>query len=154
LTSASTPVSPNPGEAVTLQERRSWTFLVTSVVAYVGYVWYIVTHADGAPLADSSYQKPLLVTIVAAIVANIAAEILLAIVRPIDTHKDVRDKEIGQIGDFTGSAFVVIGALAGLLLALGEKDYFWVANAIYLGFVLSAILGSLTKIGLYRKGMY
>jgi hypothetical protein len=74
-------------------------------------------------------------------------------VRPVETQMDVRDKEIRQIGDSTGSAFVVIGALGGLLLALGERDYFWVANAIYLGFVLSAILGSITKIALYRKGM-
>lgn len=65
----------------------------------------------------------------------------------------MRDKEIQQIGDFTGSSLVVIGAIGGLLLALGEKDYFWIADAIYLGFVLSAIIGSLTKIGLYRAGM-
>ena len=138
---------------MTLQERRSWIYLVTSVVAYVGYLWYVVTHADGSPLAETAYQKPLVVSIVVAILVNIGAEILLAMNRPIDTQSDVRDKEIRQIGDFTGSSFVVIGALVGLLLALGERDYFWIANAIYLGFVLSAILGSLTKIALYRKGM-
>lgn len=138
---------------MTLQERRSWTYIVTSLIAYVGYVVYVVTHADGQPLADTDYQKPLLVSIVAAIVVNIVAEIVLSIARPVERKFDVRDKEIASIGDFTGSAFVVIGAIVGLLLALGEKDYFWVANAIYLGFVLSAILGSMTKIGLYRKGM-
>jgi hypothetical protein len=138
---------------MTLQERRSWTFLVTSVVAYVGYAWYVLTHADGTALAATAYQKPLLVSVGAAIAANILAEVGLAVVRPIDTKKDVRDKEIGRIGDFTGSAFVVIGAVGGLLLALAERDYFWIANSIYLGFVLSAIFGSFTKIMLYRKGM-
>jgi len=138
---------------MTLQERRSWTFVVTSVVAYVGYVGYLLTHADGTSLPATAYQKPLLVSVGVAIVANILAEVLLAIVKPVDTRTDVRDKEIRQIGDFTGSAFVVIGAVAGLLLALAEREYFWIANTIYLGFVLSAILGSFTKIMLYRKGL-
>jgi hypothetical protein len=47
----------------------------------------------------------------------------------------------------------VIGAVAGLLLALTEGAYFWIANAIYLGFVLSAVFGSFAKIMLYRKGV-
>ena len=46
---------------MTLHERRSWTFLITAIVAYAGYVVYVVTHADGASLADTAYQKPLLV---------------------------------------------------------------------------------------------
>lgn len=138
---------------MTLQERRSWIYIVTSVLAYVGYVWYVVAHADGQPLAQTAYQKPLLVSIAAAIVVNILAEIALSIVRPVERTFDVRDKEIQRLGDFTGSSLVVIGAIVGLLLALGEKDYFWIANAIYLGFVLSAVLGSMTKIGLYRAGM-
>jgi hypothetical protein len=137
---------------MTLQERRSWTFLVTSVVAYAGYLWFVLGNTDGS-LTSAAYQKPLLVSVGAAIAVNILAEVVLARVRPIDTRSDVRDKEIRQIGDFTGSAFVVIGAVGGLLLALAEREYFWIANAIYLGFVLSAILGSFTKIMLYRKGV-
>lgn len=137
---------------MTLQERRSWIYIVTSVLAYAGYLWWILTHAAD-PLTSTAYQKPLLVSIGIAIAVNVVAEIVLAMVKPVETLMDVRDKEIRQIGDFTGSAFVVIGALGGLLLALAEKDYFWIANAIYLGFVLSAVLGSMTKIGLYRAGM-
>jgi hypothetical protein len=138
---------------MTLQERRSWTFLVTSVLAYVGYLAYVVTHTGGGPLTETAYQKPLLVSIGAAIVANIGTEIVLAIIKPVDTRRDVRDREIARIGDFTGSSLVVIGAIGGLLLALTEGAYFWIANVIYLGFVLSAIVGSLTKIALYRRGV-
>jgi hypothetical protein len=40
-----------------------------------------------------------------------------------------------------------------MLLAIFEFDHFWIANAIYLGFVLSAIIGSLAKIAAYREGL-
>ena len=39
------------------------------------------------------------------------------------------------------------------VLALFEGGYFWIANVIYLGFVLSAILSSVTKVIVYRKGV-
>jgi len=65
---------------------------------------------------------------------------------------DARDKEIARIGDLTGQSFLVIGALVGMGLAMLDADSFWVANVIYLGFVLSAVLGSATKIAGYRGG--
>jgi hypothetical protein len=52
-----------------------------------------------------------------------------------------------------GQAFVVIGALGALVLALFDVDGFWIANVIYLCFVLSAILSSIAKIVAYRSGM-
>ena len=38
------------------------------------------------------------------------------------------------------------------VMAMAELDYFWIANLIYLAFVLSAILGSVAKIVAYRRG--
>ena len=37
-------------------------------------------------------------------------------------------------------------------LTMAELDYFWIANAIYLAFVLSALLGSMAKLMAYRHG--
>ncbi len=45
------------------------------------------------------------------------------------------------------------GALGGLALAMLRAEPFWIANAIYLGFFLSAILGSIAKIVAYRRGL-
>jgi hypothetical protein len=42
--------------------------------------------------------------------------------------------------------------VAALLMAMAEWDHFWIANVIYLAFVLSAILGSVAKIVAYRRG--
>ena len=40
-----------------------------------------------------------------------------------------------------------------MLLALGEADHFWIANAVYLGFTLSGVVGAVAKIVTYRTGL-
>ena len=67
--------------------------------------------------------------------------------------KDQRDREIYRFGEYIGQSFVVIGGVAALLMAMAEWDHFWIANVIYLAFVLSAILGSVAKIVAYRPGV-
>jgi len=47
----------------------------------------------------------------------------------------------------------VLGGLAALVLALVEAPHFWIANAVYLAFVLSAVLGSLARLGAYHRGL-
>ena len=48
----------------------------------------------------------------------------------------------------------VIGAVAALVMAMAEVDHFWIANAVYLAFLLSALLSSTAKIAAYRKGFH
>jgi Mn2+/Fe2+ NRAMP family transporter len=124
------------------EERRAWIMAVVAVIAYAVYVAVV---AGGA-----SYGPALLWTIGAAIVANIVLGILFAGRDP----RDQRDREIARFGDTVGQSLLVVGALAALVLALVEADYFWIANAIYLGFVLSAVLGSVAKLFAYRKGFH
>jgi hypothetical protein len=136
---------------VTHEEKRAWILLVVSAIAYAVYVILILGRADGRALADVPYAATLLRTIGGAIVAAILAEIGIALVNPRASRvKDVRDRQIGRLGDQVGQAFVVIGALAALLMALANWDRFWIANVIYLCFVLSAVLGSITRVAVYR----
>lgn len=65
----------------------------------------------------------------------------------------MRDKEISRFGEHASRWFVVAGAAAALLMAMARWQYFWIANAIYLGFVLWAIAGSLVKLAAYRRGL-
>ena len=67
--------------------------------------------------------------------------------------KDQRDRQIYRFGEYVGQSFVVIGAVAAMLMAMFRFDYFWIANLIYLCFALSAILGTITKIVSYRRGL-
>ena len=42
---------------------------------------------------------------------------------------------------------------AALVMAMAKVDYFWIANVIYLGFVLWAVAGSVLKLVAYRRGL-
>jgi len=80
--------------------------------------------------------------------------IVVAVAWPKDADKkDQRDKEIYRFGEYIGQSFVVVGAAAALVLAMAEVDHFWIANAVYLAFVLSALLSSTAKIFAYRRGV-
>jgi hypothetical protein len=48
---------------------------------------------------------------------------------------------------------VVLGAVAALALALFQAPWFWIANAVYLAFVLSAVVGASARLVAYRRGM-
>jgi hypothetical protein len=67
--------------------------------------------------------------------------------------KDQREREIHRFGEYTGYAFITIGALAAMIFAMFEFDYFWIANVVYLCFILSGILSSIAKIVAYRAGL-
>jgi hypothetical protein len=137
---------------VTHQEKRAWIMLAVSAVAYVVYAVTVLSGADGHPLARAPYAAALLWTVGAAILTSIAAETALGVVNPRASRlKDARDRQIGQLGDYTGSSFVIIGAVAAMLMAMAGWDRFWIANVIYLCFFLSAITGSVTKIIAYRR---
>jgi hypothetical protein len=137
---------------MTHEEKRAWIRLLVAVLGYCAYVAVIVSRADGRSLPDVPYANTLLLTVGAAIVASIVAEAGLAIAVPgASRTKDVRDREIGVLGERVGQSFVVIGAVAAMLMAMADWDRFWIANVIYLCFVLSAILGGITKVIVYRR---
>ena len=52
-----------------------------------------------------------------------------------------------------GQAWIVIGAVAGLLMALAEWDWFWIANTIFLCFALASIFEGIAKVVAYRRGI-
>jgi len=134
------------------EERNVWVMFVVSVLAYAVYVVVVLTRAQDVPLTEVAYVGPLLWSIGGAIVVSILASIAVGLANRRDGHlTDQRDKEINRVGERTGQSFVVIGALAAMVLALLEVDWFWIANVIYLCFVLSAIVSSMTKLAAYRQ---
>jgi hypothetical protein len=132
------------------EEKRSWILLICAIVAYATYLALILTQVRGGDLASVAYAVPLLATVGGSIVLSILLDIFVG-GRP--EPKDQRDREISRFGDAMGQAFVIIGAVAAMLFAILNLDAFWIANVVYLCFVLSAVLGSIAKITAYRSGM-
>jgi hypothetical protein len=139
-------------------QKRAWIMMVASALAYAVYVALVLVGVDG-PLAESlsetPYVAPMLWSIGGAVVATILGEVVIAATSSgqgrAAMRTDERDREIDRFGDHVGQAFVVIGAMAALAMALLEWAYFWIANVIYLAFVLSAVLGSAARLAAYRR---
>jgi len=135
------------------EERNTWIFGVVAIIAYAAYVIVIVRRADGGPISDVAYVAPMLWSIGLAILASIILGILASIVSGRDAQlKDQRDREIYRRSEYIGQSFVIAGAVAALVMAMAQWQYFWIANVIYLAFVLSAVLSSTARIVAYRKG--
>ena len=137
------------------EEKGTWVYLAVSVAGYGVYLSLLLPHlASGVAVEDVDYVAPMLWTIGGAIVAAIVGRILVEIVFPSESTKgDVRDREIDRLGTRVGGSFVVIGALGALVLSMLEVDWFWIANVVYLCFVLSAVLESITRLVAYRRGV-
>jgi len=138
-------------DEVTQEEKRAWILGAAAIVSYAVYLLVLLGRTGGRPPAEVPYVALLLWTVGASIVASIVLSILAAVISK-DGGKDQRDHEIGRLGEHVGHSFVVIGAVAALLLAMAEAPHFWIANAVYLAFTLSAILGSVARIFAYRRG--
>jgi hypothetical protein len=145
------------------EERMTWVNLVVTLVVPV---WYVVTMAGrlgDTSAADIAYQKPMLIafgvyiglSIVCAIAVSIASAISAEVrgrgTADID-RKDERDKDIGRRGDVVGFYVASAGAVGVIALTMLEYDYFWIANALYLSFVVATLVASVVKLVLYRRG--
>jgi hypothetical protein len=140
--------------AVTYEEKGTWVYLVTSAAAYVVYLAIVLGRVASTPVDQVPYVAVLLWTCGASIVANMAGRMLVEMARPSDSRRaDVRDKEIYRSGEYASRWFLVAGAAAAMLMAMAKWDYFWIANVIYLGFVLWAVAGSALKLVAYRRGL-
>ncbi|WP_353815790.1 hypothetical protein [Agromyces sp. SYSU T00266] len=137
------------------EEKGTWSFLVVTVVVYGVYLWLVLAQlAEGTPVDEVDYAIPMLWTIGGAIVAGIVGRILLEIITPSESHRaDVRDKQIDRAGEQVGNSLIVAAGVGALILSMLQVHWFWIANAIYLGFVLAGILSSVAKLVMYRRGV-
>src|SRR3954471_10158875 len=139
-------------DPMSFEEKRTWVYGVVAVLGYAAYLVLLLPQLS-TPIEDSPYASPMLWSIGGAILAGILGGLVLAIGSPkTRTPADERDREIHRFGEYIGHGFVVAGAVVALLLAILDVPAFWIANAIYLAFILSAILSSVARIVAYRRG--
>ena len=134
------------------EEKSTWVMGVLAVLGYGTYLTIVLGQLGSTPLTEVDYVPALLWTIGGSIVVSIVIHIFLGAKKNAD-KRDPRDREIYRTGEYIGQSLVAMGAVAAMLMAMFEFDTFWIANTIYLAFVLSAILATIAKAVFYIKGM-
>ncbi|UJR81881.1 hypothetical protein [Sandaracinus amylolyticus] len=138
---------------MSFEEKRTWIYLIVTALTYAGYVAIVLVRAQGVPIADVPYAGPMLGTIGVAIAASIVGTVVLSIRAPQEAHeKDERDRAIDRYGDVVGYFVSSVGVVVALALTMLEADHFWIGNAIYLAFVLAALISTTVKLVAYRRG--
>lgn len=146
------------------EEKSTWVNLLVSFAVPVVYAVVIIGRLGAESVSHIAYQRPLLIAIGVSIVATIVGTIITAIVSSIaveitgeGSHDEVgrtdeRDKDIHRRGELAGYYVASAGAVGALVLAMLRQDQFWIANALYLSFVLASIVSGARKLFLYRRG--
>ncbi|KXK59090.1 hypothetical protein AWW66_26150 [Micromonospora rosaria] len=136
------------------EEKRSWVYLVVGVGVAAVYLVTVLSKLPGADVTRIAYVRPMLVAIGAGIGLGIVASIAAAIASPRGEagRTDERDRQIHRRGEYVGFYVMSVAATVPLALAMAEAAHFWIANALYLAFVLAMVASSTTKIVSYRRG--
>ena len=140
------------------EERNAWVGLVVMVIALPIYISVIIQQAAGGPLTEVTWWPAMAWMIGGAIVATIVLSIVWGIFagmrEPQGVGKsDQRDRDIAHMSSRVGQAFLVIAGLGVIVLCAIESDWFWIANAMFFGFAVSALVGGIASVIAYRRGM-
>lgn len=139
---------------MSFDEKNAWTYAVLALVLPIIYFVTIFGQLPSTPVTEIEYQVPLLLAIGAAIVLAIVFSIVLGIFSGRNAGKsDPRDRDINRLGEYVAGTVLGVAMIGPFGLALAEFDHFWIANAIYLAFVLSALVGTTVKLVAYRRGL-
>ncbi len=135
------------------EEKRAWIYAAVAAGVPVVYFTIVLSRLGTTDVTEIAYVRPLLTAIGVAIVLNIILGIVAATVSVQGHDKsDERDTSITRYGEYR--AGIVLGAamLVPFGLTLAGAHHFWIAQAMYLAFVLAALTAAVLKIVAYRRG--
>ena len=147
-----------------IEEKMTWVSGVVTIIVPVAYFATMIGRLQSTPAADIHFQRPLIIAIVASVALTIVGSIVMSIGtgitatirgrRPEDEidRKDERDKTISRHGDLVGFYVSSAGMVGVLTLTMLEADHFWIANALYLSFVVATVISSVVKLVAYHRG--
>ncbi|WP_194420622.1 hypothetical protein [Microbacterium abyssi] len=139
-------------------ERTVWATLIATVVIIPGYIVVILQQAGDRPLTSVDWFPIMLwaigISIVAAIVISIVWGIVVGLRDPNGaTTSDIRDRDIDRMGGRVEHSLLAIAGLGVIALCAFGADVFWIANAMFLGFAISAFVGGVARVVAYRRGL-
>ena len=146
------------------EEKMTWVSLVVTIAVPVWYFATMLGELQATAAADIHFQTPLIVAMVASVVLIVIGAIVMSIATSVSAvargrkpeddidRKDERDKTISRHGDLVGYYVASVGMVGVLILTMLEADYFWIAGALYLSFVVAMIVSSVVKLIAYHRG--
>lgn len=135
------------------EEKRTWISAVVGVAVPIAYLAIVLSQVPGTDVATIAYVGPMFTSIGLGIGLGILLNIVAAMASPRDAGRtDERDWEINRRGEHVGFYVMSIAAIVPLALAMARVDHFWIAHALYLAFVLAALVSAAVKIVGYRRG--
>ncbi|GAA2407821.1 hypothetical protein [Nonomuraea africana] len=138
---------------MSFEEKRVWIYALVALGVPVVYFLIVLGQLPTTEVTQIGYVRPMLIAIGVAIAANLAGVVVAAFAAPREANKkDERDAHINRYGQHVEYYVLAVGAMTALGLTLAGVAHFWIANALYLAFVLSAFTSSVVKIVAYRRG--
>jgi len=141
---------------MSFEEKHWWSYAAIALAVPAIYLAIVLPQVVATPVDEIEFQVPLLTAagagVVLAIIANIVLRIAFDIASPEGARKDQRDRDINRLGEYIGGIVLAVAMAVPFILAMLEVHHFWIANAMYLAFALSALAGSAVKLVIYRRG--
>lgn len=139
-------------------ERNTWVGLIVMVVMVPIYLSVTLQQAGDGPLTEVDWLPNMLWAIGSSIAAVIVLSILWGIIAGLrdpngSTTSDIRDRDIERMGGRVEHSLLVIAGLGVIALCGIGTDVFWIANAMFFGFALSAFVGGVARVIAYRRGL-
>jgi hypothetical protein len=146
------------------EEKVTWVNAVVSVIVPVAYFAVVLGQLGQASASEIAYQRPMLIAVGVSIVATIVGAIAMGIGSGIAAEitkpgsgadigrKDERDVTIGRRGELVGYYVSSVGVVGAMALTMLKYEHFWIANALYLSFVIAALVSATVKLVAYRRG--
>lgn len=140
------------------EERNAWAGLIVSPIVMVVYVVLVLQQAAGGPLTGVDWFPLMLWVIGGGIVATIILSVGWGIIAGMKEpdgvgRSDIRDRDISRMGGRVEQGFVVIAGLGVIALCAVGADVFWIANTMFAGFAVSALVGGIARVIAYRRGL-
>ncbi len=140
---------------MTFEEKSQWAYGFASLLVPAVYlVWLGRRLADAADVANIDYVRTLLWAIGAGILVNILGGMFVRASNPTEADKrDQRDRDITRRGNAVGFVLFSTLVVGPFVLAMRDAETFWIANALYVAYVITAVATVAYKAVLYRKGI-
>ena len=135
------------------QEKSAIVMSAILIVIYGAYFALLGLWLKSAPADEIAYQPLLVIVVVPLAILAAASHIVLALRDPKEANQyDERDRLVALRSERLSGYVLALGVFVGILLAMFEVTWFWIANALMLAWVLAEIVDGVTKVVLYRRG--